>query len=443
MAEIFVATGGNDTTGNGSSGTPYASLKKALSVAAAGDVIRMGAGTYAEDSGSGYLSLHNITFASYIHVVPDNGTIGSVVITGTSAIQAVIFGATTFIRFHGVTFRSQADTVTQLVRFNSSGTLSDIIFDTCTFEILGKSGVTNVGLASSWASVTSTLSRVRFLNCKRKQIGPYPVAGILLDRQFASIAVSDWEFINPEIIVGSFAARLMGMSRFLIVNPTFTSSNPTVASTALQIGQDSYTGVDTTGFISGGTVSSLIGHAAVIGGGCSDVEVVGTTFTGGYNSSNGQGLVLKNITGGAVRRVTVHGGYLSTLYLKACQNMLIEDSVFYNRFATAAAIKGAINNEDNSKVANNTIRQCVAYAHVGSLIDWANASGDAGGNVIDQNVYAVAGSGIWGTVRGSTIASLSALKGAWVGYDRPGNDNNSRAGLRSLRHRGDRELALA
>ena len=46
MANIFVATTGNDSTGDGSSGNPYLTVGKAFSVMAAGDVIRVKVGTY-------------------------------------------------------------------------------------------------------------------------------------------------------------------------------------------------------------------------------------------------------------------------------------------------------------------------------------------------------------------------------------------------------------
>jgi hypothetical protein len=46
MADWYVATTGNDTTGNGSSGNPYATLQKAHDVASANDTVYIAAGTY-------------------------------------------------------------------------------------------------------------------------------------------------------------------------------------------------------------------------------------------------------------------------------------------------------------------------------------------------------------------------------------------------------------
>ncbi|MBZ0136835.1 MAG: right-handed parallel beta-helix repeat-containing protein [Planctomycetes bacterium] len=61
-ADIHVATSGNDTTGNGSIATPYATLSRAHQAASAGDKIIFRAGTYAGDF---YVTKNNLTFESY------------------------------------------------------------------------------------------------------------------------------------------------------------------------------------------------------------------------------------------------------------------------------------------------------------------------------------------------------------------------------------------
>ena len=48
MAQIHVKKTGNDTTGNGSSTTPYLTINKAYAVAVNGDEILVYAGTYQE-----------------------------------------------------------------------------------------------------------------------------------------------------------------------------------------------------------------------------------------------------------------------------------------------------------------------------------------------------------------------------------------------------------
>src|SRR3989442_13599910 len=46
MTTRYVATTGSDTTGNGTSGNPYATISKAATVAVAGDTITVADGTY-------------------------------------------------------------------------------------------------------------------------------------------------------------------------------------------------------------------------------------------------------------------------------------------------------------------------------------------------------------------------------------------------------------
>lgn len=440
MADIYVTTNGNDTTGTGLIGAPYATPIKALSVAAGGDNILVGAGTYALNSGSGFWLLAN-NFASYVTVLPVDGDVNSVIFTGTSGGQAMNIAASSFIRFHGIRFRSHNDNVTQVIRFFSEN-INNIIFDNCTIEVMGKSGTTNVGIASNWISGTNTLHTIHFIDCKWKQLGQHYVAGVLLDKAASGMTVNNWRFINPDIRIGGFAIRMMGMTNFLIQNPTLSSSQTTAAATALQIGQDAATGMDTTGRIVGGSISALIGHAVVIGAGCSNVELIGSHISGGYNGTNGQGVVWKNATGGRMARCTVFGGALSGLYLKACRNILIEDNDVFNRFSTSPAIRAGINNEDNSKVANNVIRQNRFHADAGTLFSWDNSVGDDGGNVCDQNVYNVSSGATWGSVRGTAISNLSTLQGAWAGYDRPFNDTSSRNGLKSMRESGSLKANL-
>ena len=48
--DIYVATNGNDNTGNGSASNPYKTIRKAASAATAGTTVLVGAGTYVEES---------------------------------------------------------------------------------------------------------------------------------------------------------------------------------------------------------------------------------------------------------------------------------------------------------------------------------------------------------------------------------------------------------
>lgn len=53
MADIFVRKNGNDTTGNGATGTPYLTIAKGLAVATSGDRVIVGNGTYTNEATNG------------------------------------------------------------------------------------------------------------------------------------------------------------------------------------------------------------------------------------------------------------------------------------------------------------------------------------------------------------------------------------------------------
>lgn len=439
MAIIYVRTTGNDTTGNGLTGAPYKTLVKALTVAVAGDTILMGAGTYAEDSGAGYLYLNNLNYASYVRIEPESG-INDVVITGTSATYAMQIASASRIMFRRVTFRSQDQNVTNVTRFVTAN-MSSLKFIECIYQVIGKSAVTNVAIGSAWTSGTVTISDIEFVGCTVEQIGAYYVAGILLDASGLTNRPSDIRIINHKSIIGSFGIRMMGVSRFLIANADCISFDPAISVNTIQVGEDNYTGTDITGVIINPKSYSVNGHGMVIGGGCSDIHLDRGVIIGGANSSSGQGLVIKNATGYRVSNVSVVGGYLSTLYIKAASGGLVEKSGFYARFSTASALRVGANSENNSKAGNNAIRQNYFYGYSSPIFNWQDIAGDSGGNVCDQNVYAARGTATLGSVYGTTVSSIAGIRAAWAGYDMPGNDSISRIGQTAISAAGNMTAA--
>jgi hypothetical protein len=100
---IYVTKTGNDTTGDGTSGAPYLTISKAITVASAGDEISVGNGTYSETltvnkgleiySASGDKSLVTITSSVATVTIPhstNNVTLRNLTITTTSTtLEAV------------------------------------------------------------------------------------------------------------------------------------------------------------------------------------------------------------------------------------------------------------------------------------------------------------------------------------------------------------------
>lgn len=83
MSVYYVRMTGSDTTGDGSDSRPWRTINMAISSvpAGGGDIIRIGAGTYVEDSGSGEL-VFNRAFAAPLTLEPEAGA--TVVITGAA-----------------------------------------------------------------------------------------------------------------------------------------------------------------------------------------------------------------------------------------------------------------------------------------------------------------------------------------------------------------------
>jgi len=96
--DIFVATNGNDSTGNGSIGAPYATLTKAVSVAAAGDTINMRAGSYTQhlywDSGPNGAPGAYITIQAYdgdrtVSLTGESGRANTIDLPGRQYIKLI------------------------------------------------------------------------------------------------------------------------------------------------------------------------------------------------------------------------------------------------------------------------------------------------------------------------------------------------------------------
>jgi len=98
--DIFVATNGNDTTGNGSIGSPYATLVKAVSVAVAGDTIQVRAGNYSQhlywDVGGDGAPGAYITIQAY------DGDRTAVITANSGATNTIDTYARHYVRFIGL-----------------------------------------------------------------------------------------------------------------------------------------------------------------------------------------------------------------------------------------------------------------------------------------------------------------------------------------------------
>jgi hypothetical protein len=98
--EIFVSKTGNDSTGDGSSSSPYLTVGKAITEASSGDKISIGAGTYSED----------ITVNKSLEIYSQTGVPADVVIT--SATRTILVAhSTNNVTVRDITITTTSTTV--------------------------------------------------------------------------------------------------------------------------------------------------------------------------------------------------------------------------------------------------------------------------------------------------------------------------------------------
>lgn len=443
MATIYVRTTGNDTTGTGATGAPYLTIGKAIAVAVAGDVVLIGTGTYSENSsinnttvgaGNGYLTITNKVPATIITISTETGE-QDVIVKNASGSYVLAYGVISNIWWDNIIFQPLNNTVQGTIRL-LGGAMSSLLFSRCKIRILSSSSATNTGIVSAWTSGAFVISGITFNLCLIEQVGHWPAVGISLDNQTGT--VSDLTIMDTTVNVASHGIRVKGVLNYKDSGNNVNSFSPLIAGTGFQLGEDAATGFPASGVSSASHVVSQAGHAAVIGGGVNAYLNVNGTFIGGSNTSNGQGLVIKNADNWRLQDVVTHGGYNSGLYYKACTNGVADRCTVINHYSASPALRVGVNSENASKVQNVEFRRGLIWARAGTVFGWEGTGGDAGGGVADQNVYHTTGAATLGSIRGTTVADIAAVRAAWSGYSTQSNDAASRVGLQAAPAFGSR-----
>lgn len=436
MGTYYVRKAGNDSTGDGSTGNPWLTINKALTTisAAGGHTVNVGAGTYAETSGSNYLSITQ-TFASEVIIKPETANDAVIVTDNGSGNFCVRYLGGTRITFQDMTIQ-QAGANNQGTVVLTNGAIAKFVrcaittrnwcfytvptgavsltLDTCT---LGKSvGATGniVGVYSnSGASGNTTLAMT---NCT--------VAGEGTAGQTAAVHLAETN------IAGTFSASITGgtytnTGTYAIYgfNGDLTISEVVASAAgapAVVFGTDGATATTTTGSISDSTISSTSSHALLIGYGAGAVIAENNTIDGGDF-----GVVLKMNDGATLRNSTIRNGSGATIYCKGAQNPTITGNMIIN---TAGALLSVGIGDSGQKSQNVTFTgNTVIGLGSASVFSWSDSAGDAGGGVCDYNTYRHFGSGFLGSVYGaSSIKTLAGLRTAWADYGDGSNDSHSR-----------------
>lgn len=430
---IYVATTGNDTTGNGSKATPYKTLIKAFSVAVAGDGILLANGTYSENtSSSGYWTItKNLT--NWLVIEPEMGSAGNVTITspGTSTWGIYVNGTSSHLQFRDITF-SRGGTCDQFVRVNGA-TLDNIKFLRCTFTQDGATyGWFNGSLTSSDGAIIfdgcifttaataghynfyGTPKGLRLINCTLTTTN----SGASRCLNMSSTTPTDAMSVSNCTLTGGRAINGNG-GAYTISSCIITGTG---AASTVEFGVDGQSGNVTTANITNCTVSNTnltLGHILLFGAGCSGGGANNVTITQAYDYA----VVVKECTGVEIQNCNFTSGTSAALYFKAATSTNAHNNVL--NAAQGYCFQVLRNDIGGNKCSNWQFQNNTAnVSATGKALNIGDSTHDTGGGICDHNTYKD-NSGL-GTVRSDTnIANLTELQTAWADYDVTTNDSNS------------------
>lgn len=417
MATYYVRKDGNDATGDGSTGNPWLTLNKALSVITSGDTVNFGDGIYQEDNeGMGYCWINARHYASTVTFQAEKGAAGDVTLQGlTSTSLNVRVNNSEHITFKWIKFVSRVYTQDDAFDLRNSN-LSYIQFDDCTFTALSDPGHANSAFYGT-QSAGFTWSHITLNRCTFNQIGADLCDGLRLSRGAADDVIDAVTVIDCVSTVTRFAIFMRGVTNLYMQNCSGSSSG--ALGVAGYIGDDADSCIYTTsGLIENCIFSSVSSHSFLIGAGCEDLVATNCTVYGGD-----YGIVIKQNINTDVEYCTVFGGSVSGIYCKAAIDPIVKHNHITN-------YRGSL-----FKVGKGTVDKCsgVIFEHnmliaTGSAgcLEWTDDTGDAGGGVCDYNKYGPRGSGLLGSVRAdASVANLAELHAAWADYGDSSNDSHS------------------
>ena len=461
MATYYVRKGGNDTTGDGSTGNPWLTLGKALTIAVATDTVNMGDGTYVEGGAGSYLAISK-NLADWLTIQAENGATGAVTITGngSGSGNVLITGTTSHVRFKYLTFGMAAGSGNSAFRINAAA--NNLDFEYCTFTpIAGANAVfyvvtssfawastaftgctfnapatpTNFWAISSGVSGTGTISGITFTGCAFHG-GSYgcvqttfsnctfdtcsfdgTASAIVAYNSPANVTITNCSFANS-----SYAIWCNGGSNWIVNGGVVNTYG---AGPSLTFGFDGASGNATSVTITGMTIThpiALSGHALLMGAGCIGCVVNGVNVVSAYDYA----IVVKEHTGTEIKNCVLNSGSSAALYYKAATSPNAHDNILIaNRGYCFQLLKGDSGDKSlNWTLRNNSmrVRGNGAFMNIGTSTD------DAGGGVCDYNRYSGRS---WGALQGTAIASLGALRTQWAAYGGGSNDSHSSVVKRS------------
>jgi parallel beta-helix repeat protein len=437
MATWYIATTGNDSTGNGTIGNPWATFTKAITnnaSLAAGDMVLPAAGTYAENNSGAFLLNKTFSATNPVIVQPQVANT-TVTITGTSGSTDFIIGNCGGFRFNNINFAQYGAGSTQICRFSGNATVG-LYFYQCNFTITSTSSHVNYAFSSAITTGTTGVTNITWDTCTITATDYLnQTRGIQILNVDGTTPLDSLTIKNCSITTGATPITLSGATNVSVSYNVCTALLASAGGYGIIIGYDSHTATHaTTGTAWNNIVNTAGGHGMLVGGSTTTVTYRNNRVYGGNTTSAGQGIVIKGCTGCTVEFNFVQGGLNSGIYLKGATANTVAGNISAQAFSSfnySAALRLGIDPSDptdftctNNAINYNTFIQSGAG---GAMIYWEPSTGDGGGNVSNNNQYLFVGSGTtWGTIYGNTTAgqTLSALRTAWASapVSEQGND---------------------
>lgn len=419
MATYYVRKDGNDTTGDGSTGSPWLTISKAILTAdlTGPHTINVGAGTYQEStSGTGYLYF-NRSFLAETIVQSESGNPDDVIVQSLSSTTFTvrIGPQADYVTLKDLTITPRLNTMISCVRCQDLG---------ATFIKIQGCKLLSSGAASSFIIYfTQPVPNFSLIDSEVTAVGAASCVGVRLQvaghnnvtidgctitttgtciyqsEACSNFTLTDTTCTNTSNVT---CVRLDWIDGLLVDGLTATATGAAPAR-AFDLGNNEGYGIGnpTRDFIiRNSRFESVLSHGLLISSDAQNGVIEYCTVIGGD-----QGIVLKGVDNVLVRHcyastsVSGRAGYFKEAY----------NSTFHD--CRLVAFAGTALSADDAQSSRWT--HCVAEAHNSAQIyQWT------GTNTLiasDNNHYILTGAAVWGNPNGVVCTSLAEVRAAWSG----------------------------
>lgn len=346
----YVTKTGNDANDGSAADDDHAwlTLVKAFGAAgiplAGGDTLYVGAGTYAEDSGSGYLQIIR-QYTSPVVARPLNGVNRSVIVTGTSYGISLYYVAN--LTLHGFVITGTTGYATGM---RISGRGENLEFYDCTLNGAGSADGMEFAKRDELGMGGIILRRC-IVNGSGKGFQALGLAG----QQIAGIEIDDCDIVSPI----RTAVQISYADSVHIHNSRITT-NAAIGYIGLGLGADGSADFEMTNVVvEDNVITADTSHALLVGGGCVSPVIRRNRCV----SANNYPIVIKGAT---------------------CTDAIVTNNLFIGETVQSVLVKGSV----RPQIVNNTLI-CTTSGQCFATVD--NSGVESTGVVVKNNVMIAGG----------------------------------------------------